>query len=108
MDRSEYDMRALHAMIAIMFLSGTLRGSETRVLDAIVIATFLECKDRARISGANLARLSGLNRTHLVNVIKSLTQLGYLLDDEGAWRLDLELMQEHASAIRAELFPNAA
>ena len=108
MDRSEYDMCALHAMTAIMFLSGTLRGSETRLLDAIVIATFLDCKDRARISGGKLAKMAGLNRTHLVIVLKSLTERGYLLDDEGAWRLNLELMQEHASAIRAELFPNAA
>lgn len=58
MEDSEISAILLRKMAATLFLSGTIAGSETRTLHAIIAETLLIGKVRAR-----LAKLSGLTRT---------------------------------------------
>ena len=93
----------LQAMIATMLLCDRLRGSETRVLHSITRESLLVGKVRAKISFTQLGELSGLTRPAAARAVKSLIEIGYVIDDEGAWRLDLVCMMEATRGVLPEV-----
>jgi len=108
MNISQARTELLRAMTATMWLCGQLRGSEIRVLHALTIDGLSMGKLRAKISYTRIAKIAGVARPVASKAMTRLVELGFVMDDEGAWRLDVDLMQERASVIREELFPRAA
>lgn len=87
------DNELLRALTATAYLCGNLRGSEIRVLHAITRESLMKQKHRARISFTRIGELAGLARPATSSAMKKLLELGFVIDDEGAWRLDIERMQ---------------
>lgn len=108
MTHGEYSALMLRAMTAVLFLSGELRGSETRVLNAIIAESLMRQKERARITFTRIGHLAGLTRPVAAEAVKALMEMGFVLEDEGAWRLDVDRMQEASKVIQSQFFPNAA
>lgn len=108
MGKSEIDALLLRAMIATLFLSGTMAGSETRILNAIIADTLLIGKERARITQFRLSELSGLTRTGCGAACNALIKKGYVVKDEGALRLDVDAMQADSEPLMAEFTDHAA
>lgn len=96
------------AMTATMLLCGQLRGSELRVLHALMIEGLLKGKPRVRVSYTRIAVIAGIARPIASKAINRLVGLGYVVDDEGAWKIDVDLLCRRATAVHSDLFPNAA
>lgn len=93
MDSDLNDTELLRALTATAYLCGNLRGSEIRVLHAITRESLMKRKHRARISFTRIGELTGLARPAASSAMKRLLGLGFVIDDEGAWRLDIDRMQ---------------
>lgn len=96
------------ALTATMLHCGKLRGSELRVLHALMIEGLLMGKTRVKVSHTRIAAIAGIARPIASKAMHRLVELGYVMDDEGAWCLDVDLLHKRAEAIRSDLFPNAA
>lgn len=88
------------AMVATMLLCGQLRGSEIRVLHALTIEGLFRGKSRTRVSFTRIAEIAGVARPIASKAMNRLVELGFVQNDEGAWRLDVEKMHEHVSSAR--------
>ena len=96
------------AMTATMLLCGQLRGSELRVLHALMIEGLLMGKSRVKVSYTRIAAIAGVARPVASKAINRLVDLGYVVDDEGAWKIDIDLLHRRAADVRSDLFPSAA
>lgn len=96
------------AMKATMLLCGQLRGSELRVLHALMIEGLLNGKTRVRVSYTRIAEIAGIARPIASKAINRLVDLGYVVDDEGAWKIDVDLLCSRAATVQSDLFPSAA
>jgi DNA-binding IclR family transcriptional regulator len=73
-----------------------------------MIEGLLMGKSRVKVSYTRIAAIAGVARPVASKAINRLVDLGYVVDDEGAWKIDIDLLHRRAADVRSDLFPSAA